>query len=157
MKPKTVGALIAMLGMFCAAAVSMTLDPLAPVGAPSRPEPAPVKPLTETLWGKQVTDNYRYMEALEPQTVAWMKAQGAYTRSVLDSIPPRAALAEKIAAFTGSFGFTRGYVNYGRRAFYEERTPGSSSITRARPCPRCRPTGGTLRWTSPRATAGSKR
>jgi prolyl oligopeptidase PreP (S9A serine peptidase family) len=42
-----------------------------------------VKPVTETLWGKQVTDNYRYMEALDAQTLAWMKAQSAYTRSLL--------------------------------------------------------------------------
>jgi prolyl oligopeptidase len=122
------GALIVLLGISCAAAVSMTPDPLAPLGAPSRPTPAPVKPVTETLWGKQVTDNYRYMEALDPSTIAWMKAQSAYTRSILDAIPRRAALEAKIATFTGSFGFTQGYVNYGGRAFYEERTPGSDNF-----------------------------
>ena len=87
-----------------------------------------MKPVTETLWGKQVTDNYRYMEALDPSTIAWMKAQGAYTRSMLDAIPSRAVLAAKIAAFTGSFGFTNGYVNYGGRVFYEERAPGSDNF-----------------------------
>ncbi|MGH8240346.1 MAG: hypothetical protein ACREXP_25475, partial [Steroidobacteraceae bacterium] len=81
--------------------------------ASSRPPPAPVKPVTETLWGKQVTDNYRYMEVLDAQTLAWMKAQSAYTRSILDAIPLRAALEARIAAFTGSFGLTRGYMNYG--------------------------------------------
>ncbi|MGH8175782.1 MAG: prolyl oligopeptidase family serine peptidase [Steroidobacter sp.] len=124
----TSGALIALLGISCAAAVSIARDPLAPLGAPSQPAPAPVKTVTETLWGKQVTDNYRYMEALDPQTVAWMKAQGAYTRTILDVIPPRAALEARIAAFTGSFGVTQGYVNYGGRAFYEERTPGSDNF-----------------------------
>jgi prolyl oligopeptidase len=128
MKAITSGALTALLGISCAAAVSITRDPLAPLGAPSRPTPAPVKPVTETLWGKQVMDNYRYMEALDPSTIAWMKAQGAYTRSVLDAIPPRAALEAKIATFTGSFGFTQGYVTYGGRAFYEERTPGSDNF-----------------------------
>src|SRR5688572_26342114 len=128
MKAMTSGALIALLGISCAAAESVTRDPLAPLDAPSPPAPAPVKPVTETLWGKQVTDNYRYMEALDPQTIAWMKAQGAYTRSVLDAIEPRAALEARIAAFTGSFGFTRGYVRYGGRAFYEERVPGSDNF-----------------------------
>jgi prolyl oligopeptidase len=128
MKAMTSGALVALLGLSFVAAESMTPDPLAPVNAPSRPAPAPVKPVTETLWGKQVTDNYRYMEALDPQTIAWMRAQSAYTRSLLDAIPSRAALEKKIAAFTGSFGFTRGYVNYGSRAFYEERTPGSDNF-----------------------------
>ncbi len=110
------------------AAVSVTPDPLVPSGAPSRPAPAPVKPVTETLWGKQVTDNYRYMEALDPSTIAWMKAEGAYTRQMLDAIPARAALEAKIASFTGSFGFTRGYASYGGRAFYEERSPGSDNF-----------------------------
>jgi prolyl oligopeptidase len=117
-----------LLGISCATAASTSRDPLAPLGAPSPPAPAPVKPVTETLWGKQVTDNYRYMEALDPSTIAWMKAEGAYTRSILDAVPPRAALEAKIATFTASFGFTQGYVNYGGRAFYEERTPGSDNF-----------------------------
>jgi prolyl oligopeptidase len=125
---KISGALIALLGIACATAESITPDPLTPRGAPERPATAPVRPLTETFWGKRVTDNYRYMEALDPSTIAWMKAQSAYTRSVLDAIQSRAALAERIAAFTGSFGFTRGYVNYGGRAFYEERAPGSDDF-----------------------------
>jgi prolyl oligopeptidase len=124
----TSSALIALLGIACAAAVSLTPDPLAAVDAPSRPAPAPVKPVTETLWGREVTDNYRYMEALDPSTLAWIKAQGAYTRSMLDAIPPRAALESNIAAFTGSFGSTRGYVRYGGRDFYEARAPGSDNF-----------------------------
>jgi len=128
MKHITSGALIALLGVTCVAAVPLAIDPLAPLAAPARPAPAPMKPVTETLWGKQVTDNYSYMEALDPQTIAWMKAQSAYTRSVLDAIPARAVLEKQIATFTGSFGFTRGYMSYGGRAFYEERTPGSDSF-----------------------------
>ncbi len=103
-------------------------DPLSPVGAPAAPSPPPVKPVTETLWGKSVTDNYRYMEALAPDTIDWMKAEGAYTHSVLDAIKPRSALEQKIASFTGSFGFVQGYVHFGDRSFYEERTPGSDNF-----------------------------
>jgi prolyl oligopeptidase len=126
---RTSGVLIALIAVSWATAGSAARDPLAPVGdAPSRPRAAPVKPVTETLWGRKVTDNYRYMEALDPTTLAWMKAQGTYTRQILDAIPPRATLEAKIAAFTGSFGFVQGYVNYGGRAFYEERTPGSDNF-----------------------------
>jgi prolyl oligopeptidase len=122
-----------LLGAVCAfvafsAAIAALTDPLAPIGAPPKPATAPIKPVTETIWGKKVTDNYRYMEALDPSTIAWMKAQGAYTRAVFDSIKPRAELEKKIAAFTGSFGFVQGYVVYGGRAFYEERTPGSDNF-----------------------------
>ncbi|HTQ14797.1 MAG TPA: prolyl oligopeptidase family serine peptidase [Rhizomicrobium sp.] len=103
-------------------------DPLAPKGEIAKPPAAPVKPVTETLWGQKVTDNYRYMEALDPSTIDWMKAQGAYTRSILDAIAPRAALEKKIADFTGSFGFVQGYVTFGGREFYEYRAPGSDNF-----------------------------
>jgi prolyl oligopeptidase len=124
----TCGALIALLGLSWPAAASMTPDPLAPVDAPARPAPPPVKPVTETLWGRQVTDNYRYMEALDSSTIAWIRAEGAYTRSILDAIPRRAELQAKIAIFTGSIGFTQGYANYGGRTFYKERSSGSDNF-----------------------------
>ncbi len=92
------------------------------------PPAAPVKPVTETLWGRQVTDDYRYMEALDPATIAWMKAQGAYTRSGLDEISPLARLKPEVAAFSASFGLIQGYSLLGGRAFYEERAPGSDNF-----------------------------
>ena len=98
----------------------------AAVAAP--PATAPVKPVTETYFGQKVTDNYRYMEKLGPDTLAWMKTEGAYTRKVMDSIKGHAALEKRVMAFTGSFGFISGYATYGGRAFYEERTPGSDNF-----------------------------
>jgi hypothetical protein len=65
-----------------------------------KPPLAPVNPVVETLWGHKVTDNYRYMEALGPDTIAWMKAQGAYTRAVLDGIGPIEKLKTDVTAFT---------------------------------------------------------
>ena len=94
----------------------------------TKPGPASVQPVTETLWGKKVTDNYRYMEKLEPSTLDWMKAEGHYTRAVLDSIRPIAKLKEDVAKFTASFGLVQGYSRYGGRAFYEERAPGSDNF-----------------------------
>ena len=94
----------------------------------TKPAAAPVRPVTETLWGRKVTDNYRYMEAVGPETVSWIKAQGAYTRALMDSIKPRAALAKRVAAFTGSFATIQGYAMYGGRAFYEERAPASDNF-----------------------------
>jgi prolyl oligopeptidase len=116
---------------FCGAAAALasaTHGSLGASAAVTRPAPAPIRPVTDTLWGKEVADQYRYMEALEPATIEWINAQGAYARSVLDSIPARAALEAKIATFTGSIGFTYGYVSFGGRAFFEERVPGSDGF-----------------------------
>ena len=111
----------------CGAATALG-DPLMPAGAPTQPAPLPPQPVTETLFGQAVTDNYRFMEKLEPATIDWMKAQGAYTRSVIDAIPGRAALGERVSAFTGSFGFINSYAEYGGRRFYEERAPGADNF-----------------------------
>jgi len=100
----------------------------APTPAATKPSPAPVQPVTETFWGKKVTDNYRYMEKLEPSTLDWMKAEGRYTRAVLDSIRPIAKLKEDVAKFSASFGLVQGYARFGGRAFYEERAPGSDNF-----------------------------
>ncbi|MGI3778315.1 MAG: prolyl oligopeptidase family serine peptidase [Janthinobacterium lividum] len=91
-------------------------------------EQAVPSPVTETLWGRAVTDTFRGMEALDPATLAWMEAQGERTRAVLDSIAPRAALEARVAAFTASLGFTQEYATYGGRAFFEERAPGADSF-----------------------------
>ncbi|MGA9854654.1 MAG: prolyl oligopeptidase family serine peptidase [Gammaproteobacteria bacterium] len=101
---------------------------LAASAATTQPPPPPAQPVTETPWGQKVTDDYRFMEKLGPETIDWMKAEGAYTRTLLDSIPGRAALGKRVAAFTGSFGFISGYVNYGGRAFYEERKPDAENF-----------------------------
>jgi prolyl oligopeptidase len=67
------------------------------------------------------------MEALDPSTLSWMKTQGAYTRSVLDSIKPLARLKADVTKFSASVGLIQGYVLLGGRAFYEERAPGSDN------------------------------
>jgi prolyl oligopeptidase len=118
----------ALTGVGSAIAGDAIAGPAPPPASIPRPPAAPVRPVSETLWGRKVTDDYRYMEKLDPSTIAWMKAQGAYTRSVLDSIAPLGALERKIAAFSGSFGLVQGYVEFGGRAFYEERAPGSDNF-----------------------------
>jgi prolyl oligopeptidase len=125
MKPTL--ALLAVTLLATGVALAAT-DPLAPKGDLTKPPAAPIKPVTETLYGQSVTDNYRYMEKLDPATIDWMKAEGVHTRAVLDAIAPRAALGKRVAAFSGSFGFILDYANYGGRAFYEERAPGADNF-----------------------------
>jgi prolyl oligopeptidase len=93
-----------------------------------KPAAAPVVPVVETLFGRRITDNYRYMEALDPATIEWMKSQGTYTRSLLDSIRPLAQLKLDAEKFSASFGLIQGYVHFGTRGFYEERAPGSDNF-----------------------------
>src|SRR5215469_11704077 len=119
-------AIVLALAAACGGALAQpapSADPLAPIGIGAAPPPPPVRPVTETLFGTPVTDNYRYMEALGPETLDWMRAQGAHTRQVLDAIRPLPALQARVAAFTGSFGLVSDYARLGGRSFYEERAP----------------------------------
>jgi prolyl oligopeptidase len=121
-------ALVLAAGLAASGAASAPRDPLAPIGiAPPPPPPAPSAE-DETLFGVKVTDTYRGMEALGPDTLAWMRAQGAYTRSVLDAIKPLPALKARVTAFASSFGLISDYATFGGRAFYEERAPGSDNF-----------------------------
>lgn len=103
-------------------------DPLAPVGVGAQPGPLPPRPVTETIFGKAVTDNYRYFEQLDKGVLDWMRAEGTYTRNVLDAIPGRADLGKRVSAFTGSFGFVKNYAQFGGRTFYQERPPGADNF-----------------------------
>lgn len=103
-------------------------DPLAPLGLGARPVLPTPTPVTETLWGVEITDRHRGFESLSPPVVAWMKDEGGYTRRVLDAIGPLAELRQRVAAFTASFGLVKDYASEGGRGFYLERRPGSDNF-----------------------------
>ena len=53
----------------------------------AQPPVPPAQPVTETLFGQKVTDQFRYFEKQDAAVTDWMKAEGRYTRSVLDALP----------------------------------------------------------------------
>jgi len=53
--------------------------------------------LIETLHGKQIADPFRWLEdGKSAETQAWVEAQNAFTRSLLDEIPSRSAIAARL-------------------------------------------------------------
>jgi prolyl oligopeptidase len=59
---------------------------------------APKKPVVDTYHGVQVTDDYQWLEKGDDAAVkAWVAAENKLTRQVLDEVPGRAALRERIA------------------------------------------------------------
>ncbi|KPC55300.1 prolyl oligopeptidase family serine peptidase [Amantichitinum ursilacus] len=89
---------------------------------PRRPPVARVQPVTETLWGEKITDNYRWMEnAADPDWEPFMRGQGAYTRKVLDAIPGRAALGKRLNALSSGAESISALNPSGGRVFYSKR------------------------------------
>src|SRR6516165_12528272 len=93
------------------------------VAAPPPPV-APVVPVADDYYGTSVTDNYRYFEDLKnPQVQAWMKGQADYARAVLDSLPGRKALLERITVLDRSQVAVPDVQQRGQRYFYQTRRP----------------------------------
>lgn len=87
---------------------------------------APIRPVTDTYFGTEVVDNYRYLENLkDPEVQAWMKGQAGYTRSQLDKLPGREALLERIHALSNSDPRRGGFIQRGQRFFYLLTEPGA--------------------------------
>jgi len=89
----------------------------------SRPDTR-IAPVVETLHGVEVRDPYRWLEDGDDAEVrAWVAAQNAYTRSVLDALPERPAVEARIrqALDVGALG---GSEPRGSRRFFTRRDPG---------------------------------
>ena len=116
-------ALLLLAGLpLVAVAATDRVTPVNPAGQPADLAPRPVE---ETYFGTKVTDRYRFIESKDPATLAWMKAQGAWTRAVFDSIVPRAQYLSKLSALGAAFGIVNSVQEARGRVFYLERKPGS--------------------------------
>jgi len=89
---------------------------------------APKIPVTDTIFGKIVTDEYRWMEDMSsPQTLDWVKAQAALTEDVLKKIPGRDALLADFKTFDSLRRMTiSGVVRRGERYFYKKTLAGEN-------------------------------
>jgi prolyl oligopeptidase len=108
----------------CLAALLLVTTSLADAGAALTPPEAPVLPVTNDYFGTSVTDNYGYFEDLKnPQVQAWMKGQADYARSVLDSLPGREALLDRITVLDKSQVAVFDVQQRAQRYFYRKRLP----------------------------------
>ncbi len=72
----------------------------------ARPPATRLAPVTDALHGSSVVDNYRWLEGdnadssdqgkVTPEVAAWTDAQNSYTRAVLDNLPGRSQLEDRL-------------------------------------------------------------
>jgi prolyl oligopeptidase len=66
------------------------------VFAQSHPPVTKKTPVTDTYYGKQVVDNYRWLENVnDPEVQSWFKSQGEYTDNIMKKIPGRDSLVKE--------------------------------------------------------------
>jgi prolyl oligopeptidase len=89
--------------------------------------PTPKQPVADTIFGRVVVDNYRWLEDVnQPKVQAWLKAQATFTDSVLNQIPGRQALLEeykKLNQLT-TVNLSNSIHGKGGRYFYTKALPG---------------------------------
>jgi prolyl oligopeptidase len=113
------------VALLCGAAA---FGPAVAGSLPGQPSVPPAKPVTETLFGTKITDRYRYFEAQGPAVVDWMKAEGRFTRGLLDALPQHDAILQQLSAMTGSMDVVTSITRSGGRTFYEQRSAGSDNF-----------------------------
>ena len=92
----------------------------------TKPSPAEVKPVTDVYYGVKITDPYRYMENLQDTAVQqWLKAQSDYSRNILNRIPGRKGLIDKMVEFDSrlSTQVSSLFITDNDRYFYLKTTP----------------------------------
>jgi len=89
-----------------------------------KPPVAPVRDVTDEYYGTKIVDPYRWMENVkDPEFQAWAKAQAEYTKAVLQSIPGRQKLLERIQQLDNAGEQVRDFQMYGGRYFYLKALP----------------------------------
>ena len=83
--------------------------------------PAPVRDVVDVLHGVEVHDPYRWLEDGDSEeTAAWVKAQNARTRAVLDALPERPGLHKRLLDLL-QIGSVGGPAVAGDRVFHLQR------------------------------------
>jgi prolyl oligopeptidase len=67
------------------------------------------------------------MEAMGPDVQAYLKASNDRTRAILDSMPGRAAFADRLQALSETSNVSSGVVSRHGAYFYEKLPPGANS------------------------------
>jgi prolyl oligopeptidase len=84
----------------------------------TRPPETRTDDVVETMHGVRIHDPYRWLEDQQsPETRAWINAQNAYTRSVLDTLAGRAAISKRLDELLKTDHFSLPVVRNGRYFF----------------------------------------
>ncbi len=87
-------------GIFALVGISSVLAAAPASLKPAPPPKAQTVPVTETIHGLSITDNYRWLEDQNsPATRAWVAAQQKYTAEFFAGTPHRAGIRDSLAKF----------------------------------------------------------
>ncbi|MEP7302350.1 MAG: prolyl oligopeptidase family serine peptidase [Caldimonas sp.] len=118
---------LARLSAACAAlAAPLRAAMAAGAARPPAPPVARVEVVRDTYFGETLGDPYRWMENdKDADWLPFLKGQNAHARAVLDALPGRAALLERIRRLSGETVLTVEVQRAGGLTFFQQRPPGA--------------------------------
>src|SRR5246127_3445049 len=109
----------ALIGRRVAAAAAARIPP---------PPVARVAVVKDTYFGETLGDPYRWMENdKDPEWLPFLKGQNAHARAVLDALPGRRRLLERIQQLSGDTAATSRVQRAGGLTFFTQRTRGADN------------------------------
>ena len=110
-------------------ALGFTLVVLAGSTAIAADPAARVAPVKSTLYGDAYIDNYRWMEKVDPEFVAWAKSEDARTRSELQALPGYPALLAATTRAVEAQVAVGAPVRVGDDLYYRKRGVGEAQFS----------------------------
>jgi prolyl oligopeptidase len=103
------------------AATAALADDASVKSSAAKPPLAPQQPVEDVVQGHKIIDPYRWLEnAVSPETQQWVSEEMAYTRGVLDPLPGREQLHQRLTDLL-SIGTIGAPQIGGRYYFYTKR------------------------------------
>lgn len=109
-----------LIGMLACVVGTTALAPALAQTQNASPPAARQVPLTETVQGIKLSDEYRWMEepANKPELVRFVDGQAARTRAMLDGLPQRSDFETRISNISSSLARVGGYTAAGGSEMY---------------------------------------
>ncbi len=108
----------------CITLLMLGLPGLVVAAEPAAPPETRIEVVTDRMHGVDIPDPYRWLEDQEsPETRAWITAQNAYARTILDAVAGRDRLRGQLARIS-SFDFQSPPRIHNGRYFYQRRNAG---------------------------------
>ncbi|HYD78852.1 MAG TPA: prolyl oligopeptidase family serine peptidase [Paucimonas sp.] len=114
---------------FSSCALAQSSAPATALSSPAATLPVtPVTPVTDTYFGTQVVDPYRWMENMKSDIFrTWAKSQADYANGVLARIPGRDALKKRLSELNNAAENVSAIESVGGNLFYLKSEPGRNS------------------------------
>ena len=104
------------------------MSPATAFAEPAAPPIARVEAVTDTYFGEKIVDPYRWMENDKDRDwLPFLRGQDSHTRSVLEQLPIRRTLLERIQQLSGDITAAGPVRLAGGRIFFQQRPAGANN------------------------------